>query len=433
MIVPDRSSKFLISFLHLFYNMRIKFSSLLALIIVAGLFLPNIVYAQVQNTNSSLSSLGTVLSSTINGLSTALQHVKKGTQAYDSLNSSITLLERAQRLYNEGNYTGAEYYFKLAMSSSYEGISEAGGKPFTVPPGLNVSRDIALGFAKKLETLAQNIQNYTLKQEALDKISQAISLLNQPVVNATQAAHNLAQARQLLGNVSAIVHQYSKENFGRHFAFYIMQHGNFKDKAFVKGMSKLFSQMNFSYIENVTTEIRYINFTPIVLTGTVGVYDNVVYFNSSVIIPYITLGNETFVPMDIIMPQLHGHLARGHYAQKIQQSYKIIGFINSSYAVSYVSSHKGDNITVEVLPFVWVPQSFNRIHSKVQELNITAPFVPQRFFNMTLFYNGSAWPISSFMNHNFHKIPIVIIVLRDVGSYPSRPQGLQVQYSEVTN
>ncbi|MGC8664643.1 MAG: hypothetical protein ACP5SE_03125 [Nitrososphaeria archaeon] len=410
--------------------MRIKLSSLLALIIVAGLFLPNIVHGQVQNTNSSL---GTVLSSTINGLSTALQHVKKGTRAYNFLNISITFLEKAQKLYNEGNYTGAEYYFKMAMNSSYAGISEAGGKLFAVPLGLNVSRDMALSFAKKLETLAQNIQNDTLKQEALDKISQAISLLNQPAVNATQAAHNLAQARQLLGNASAIIHQYSKENFGRHFAFYIMRQGKFKDKAFVESMSKLFLQMNFSYIENITTEMCYVNFTPVVLTGSIGVYNNVVYFNSSMVIPYITLGNETFVPMEIMVPQGHGHLARGHHSQKVQQSYEIIGFINSSYAVSYVSSHKGYNITVEALPFVWVPQSFNRIHSKAQELNITVLFVPQQFFNMTLFYNGSAWRVSPFLNHDFHKIPILIIVLRDVGSYSSAPQGLQVQYSEIPN
>ena len=228
--------------------MRFKISALIVLTLIAGLFLPSFTYAQTQ---SNQRALGTVIPSTLNGLSTALQHIKKGTHAYTALNWSVTLLEQAQKLYNEGNYTGAEYYFKLAMNSSYEGISEAGGKPFAIPPDLNVSREMALRFAQKLETLAMNIQNTTLKQEALKIISQAISLLNQPAVNVTQAAHNLAQSRQLLGNASAIVHKYSKEDFGKHFALYIVQHGKFKDKEFVEGVSKVFLQMNFSYIENI--------------------------------------------------------------------------------------------------------------------------------------------------------------------------------------
>ena len=179
--------------------------------------------------------------------------------------------------------------------------------------------------------------------------------------------------------------------------------------------------------------MRYINFTPLVLTGTIGVYNNAVYFNSSFIAPYITLGNLTFVPTEIIISQGHGHLAKGRHNQNVQQNLVIIGIINSSYAVSYVSSHKGDNISVEILPFVWVPQSLNKLHAKAQALNITMPFVPQQFFNMTLFYNGSAWSFSQFETHSVHKIPAIILILKDIGSYSSVPQGLQIQYKELSS
>ncbi len=410
--------------------MTIKLTPLITLIIVIGLMLPNLAYAQVQQ---SQSSLGIMISSTMKGLSVALKHIKEGTNAYATINRSIILLEQAQKFYNEGNYTGAEYYFKLAMNSSYNGITEAGGKPFSVPVGLNVSRKVALSFAQKLENLVQNVQNYTIKQEAMELIYQAISLLNQQTVNATQAAHNLAQARQLLGNATSILHKYSKEDFGKHFALYIMQHGKFNNKEFVEGMKKLFLQMNFSYMENITAEMHFVNFTPLIITGTIGIYNNTVYFNSSLVIPYLMIGNETFVPMELIVHLGHDHLGRAHHAQKIEHNYEIIGFINSSYAISYISSHKGENITIEVLPFVWLSQSFNKLHAKAQTLNISVPFVPQQFFNMTLFYSNSALPFNLLMGHNVCKIHIIIIILKDVGSYSSAPSGIQIQYAELSN
>ncbi len=407
--------------------MKFKISALLILILITGLFLPSFTYAQPQ---SNQSALGTVISNTLNGLSTALQHLKKGTNAYMELNNSVTLLEKAQKLYNDGNYTGAEYYFKLAMNSSYEGISEAGGKPFTIPPGLNVSRKMALEYAQNLETLAQNVQNETLKHEMLSIISQAVSLLNQQELNTTQAAHNIAQARELLGNASAILHKYSKSNFGKHFAIFIMHHGKFNDNRFVAGMSSMFSQMNFSYIENITGTMHFINFSPVIITGTIGVYNKTVYFNSSFIIPYIIVGNETFIPKEIMFPQAHEHLGKNHRNLSFQQNFEIVGMINSSYAESYIVSHKGENITVEILPFVWAPQSLNGLHSKVQTGNVNLSLASSRFLNMTVLFNGSSW-LAGKLNH--HKVPLIIIIFKDVGYYSSVPQGIHVWYENLPN
>jgi hypothetical protein len=428
MIVSDRSTASLITCLIQIYTVRFKITALLILMLITGLFLPSFTYAQPQ---SNQSALGTIISNTLNGLSTTLQHLKKGTRAYIALNNSVTLLEKAQKLYNDGNYTGAEYYFKLAMNFSYKGISEAGGKPFSIPPGLNVSRKMALDYAQNLETLAQNVQNETLRHEMLSVISQALSLLNQQALNTTQAAHNIAQARELLGNATAMLHAYSKSNFGKHFAIFIMHHGKFNDNRFIVGISSMFSQMNFSYIESITSAMYFINFTPVMITGTIGVYNKTVYFNCSFIIPYIIIGNETFIPKEIMFPQVHEHLGKSHRSLSNQLNSKVIGMINSSYAESYIVSHKGENITVEILPFVWAPQSLNRLHFKVQTNNVNLSLTSLRFLNMTVFFNGSSWIADKLNSHI--KVPLIIIIFKDVGYYSSVPQGIQVLYENLSN
>jgi len=406
--------------------MKFKISALLTLMLTTGLFLPSFTYAQPQ---SNQSALGTVISNTLNGLSTVLQHLKKGTHSYIELNDSVSLLEKAQKLYNDGNYTGAEYYFRLAMNFSYKGISEAGGKPFSIPPGLNVSRKMTLDYAQNLETLAQNVQNETLRNEILSIISQALSLLNQKALNTTQLAHNIAQARELLGNASILLHKYSKSNFGKHFAIFIMHKGKFNDEKFIVVMSSMFSQMNFSYIESITGAMYFINFTPVMITGTIGVYNKTVYFNSSFIIPYIIIGNETFFPNEIMLPQAHGHLGKNHRSLSYQQNSEIIGMINSSYAVSYIVSHKGENMTVEILPFVWAPQSLKMLRSKVQN-NANLSLVSLRLINMSVLFNGSSWLAGKLKNN---KVPLIIIVFKDVGYYSSAPQGIQVLYENLSN
>jgi len=50
-------------------------------------------------TAQSSQSLGTVITSTINGVKTALQNVKSGTAAYQQLSGSLTYLNVAQKLY----------------------------------------------------------------------------------------------------------------------------------------------------------------------------------------------------------------------------------------------------------------------------------------------------------------------------------------------
>ena len=78
MIVSDRSTASLITCLIQIYTVRFKITALLILMLITGLFLPSFTYAQPQ---SNQSALGTVISNTLNGLSTTLQHLKKGTRA----------------------------------------------------------------------------------------------------------------------------------------------------------------------------------------------------------------------------------------------------------------------------------------------------------------------------------------------------------------
>ncbi|MGC8558723.1 MAG: hypothetical protein ACP5NC_07025, partial [Nitrososphaeria archaeon] len=163
--------------------MNNKILPLIVILTAISMAVPSysMVYAQ------SSQSLGIVISSTMNGVQTALHQVKSGTVAYQQLNQSLTYLTIAQKLYNAGNYTGAEYYLKIAMNESYSGVISAGGETFTVPPGLNVSREVAIEYAQKIELLAQNIRNNSIREQVMSNISTAIALLKEPG-NASQVA-----------------------------------------------------------------------------------------------------------------------------------------------------------------------------------------------------------------------------------------------------
>ncbi len=134
--------------------MNHKILPLIVILTAISMAVPSYSMAYAQSSQS----LGIVISSTMNGVQTALHQVKSGTVAYQQLNQSLTYLTIAQKLYNAGNYTGAEYYLKIAMNESYSGVISAGGEAFTVPPGLNVSRvgqNVAVAFNA---TLAQQVK-----------------------------------------------------------------------------------------------------------------------------------------------------------------------------------------------------------------------------------------------------------------------------------
>lgn len=383
------------------------------LVIVMGLALPVPILAQAQAGNTSL---GVAISQTIQGLSLALQKVSKTSPAYRELNASLYYLKQAQSFYEKGNYSEAELYFALAMNSSFNGLKEE-GKPFSVPPGLNVSRAVALKYADKLKILAENVQNETLREELINQIDQAVYLLTQQATNATQAAHNLALARQILGNASAKIHKYSKAYFGKQMALYVMHRGRFKDLKFMNAMEVIFQNMSFSYIANISSILTSSNYTVEVIQGTIGTYGNLVYFNSSIALPFVTINNVTFVPFYVPPKLLHANRGLGH-RQGGSYKIEIIGVLNSSYVYNYVMSKKGSNITFEILPCLWTPSSIKALKSGAEELNISLSQIGfQVLKSRSLGAKGRCY--------------IIIVILYDVGSYQMKPTGLQIYYEQI--
>jgi len=367
-------------------------------------------------TAQSSQSLGTVINSTINGVKTALQNVKSGTAAYQQLSGSLTYLNVAQKLYNEGNYTGAEYYLKLAMNESYQGVINAGGEPFTVPPGLNVSREIALNYAQRIELIAQNIKNATIREQVMSNISQVISMLEAPG-NASQIAHDLAQSRQVLGNVNAEVHQYTKARFAQNFKHYFMPIlymklkgiGHNVDAAFNVTISQEVKDMQFENASQIARHMYdyqkdYTEAELIMPAGTIGVYDNLVYINFSYPLPVIQLGSQSYTVNAWVL------------FYPIQPNVSVLGVINDTSAYQYVMSNAGSQVTV----FPPSHDDVARVHVTLDDIgvlpqqpksNLTVYYTPtQRFtrltddqeFNMSGFFGITNRTVV--MIHHDHKI-----------------------------
>lgn len=324
--------------------MNAKVISVIAL--VALLTVP--AYAQPSSTANQ--SLGIMINSMLNGVNAALQHVPKGTPAYTYLSISLSNLKTASKLYSEGNYTGAEQYLNMSMNESYRGVVSAGGQPFTVPPGLNQSREVALRYASDLMSMANGISNQTLKEQIISNITTAISLLQ--TNNASQMVQNMAQARQILGNTNAQIHQYAKHDFARRFEMNFLPLLQSRARglnesealAFNYSVSVEAMQMGNESVRQILHEmmdynqiLKYGKFvTPM---GTVGAYHGLVYITLREPLPVIVIGNETFVAGQGMMMVPHGH--GRHMPVR-----SVVGVINSTYAYNYVLSNAGSQIVV---------------------------------------------------------------------------------------
>ncbi|MDG6931738.1 MAG: hypothetical protein JRN26_06565 [Nitrososphaerota archaeon] len=286
----------------------------------------------------SSSQLGTVISSTMHGIQVAESSVPSGTQAGIMLGQALTYLKEAQTLYNEGNYTGAQYYFSLAMNMSYDSVVTAGGKPFSVPPGTNVSVEQAKDYAGRLITESGSISNSTFRSAVQANITRAEQLLNEG---------NFTQARKLLGNTNAMIQQYAKGEFARNFET------SFAPKLLMKAQElnlsselnqTLFQEIGSMQFQGVGQIMKYMrdynsmlagNFT--MPSGTIGIYDGRVYMVMPYSLQVVGIGNETFIESVQFMH---------HGMGMMRFNARVIGEVNSSYAVSYVLLHNGTEITV---------------------------------------------------------------------------------------
>ncbi|MEM3262293.1 MAG: hypothetical protein QXW72_07975 [Conexivisphaerales archaeon] len=290
-------------------------------------------YAQ----GSSQSQLGTLITSTMSGVRAAASVVPASSPAGVSLEHAMTYLKQAQELYRGGNYTGAQYYFSLAMNMSYEGVVSAGGKPFSVKPGESVSTEQAVKYAVRLSDESASISNLTLRSAIEANISMAEQLL---------ANGNFTQARKLLGNTNARIQQYAKGELAVSFE------ANYVPKLLAKAHElnlssqlnrTLYQEINDMQFQGVGQIIMYMrdysrilagNFS--IPSGTIGVYRGSVYMVMPYTLQFVSIGGENF----IVYVTMHKGMGSMHFRAQI------IGEINSSYAASFVLSHNGTEITV---------------------------------------------------------------------------------------
>ncbi len=338
--------------------MRAPYAIALITMLVVAMASPAVAFSKSAQAPSG-HALDRTISYMIKGVEKALKHVKKGTQAYAQLNESLTYLEEARDLLKEGNETGALYYFDLATHSTYRALTAS--KPFTVPPGLNVSRLMALDYSRKLKALASSISNSTLRSEIMNQIQEAISLLQSPG-NTTQIAHNLAAARKILGNVNAEIHRYARERFLEHFRRFELprirglenrmgaSEANALNKT-ISGILSGYQQVNSGELIAFDRSIyaTMLNSTELLL-GTIGVYNGSVYVVLYYPIRIISLNGSIYVAGSApvaspVSGMTHGR-RHGMAKSMKYENLTFVGIISSQQAYDYVLAESGELVTV---------------------------------------------------------------------------------------
>ncbi len=402
-------------------------------------------FAQTNSTATSTSSINSstlniLISSAINGTQTALSHVPTNSTAYRTLSMALSYLKQAQKYYNQGNYNQAEQYFKMAMNESYVGVVSV-GKPFSVPPGINVSREQAVEYANKLESEANFITNSTLKSQIMSEIQQAMNELN---------AGNFTEARGTLGNINAQIHHYVKGrfavNFEHKFVPKIMKKYEKLEKELEKelngtaqyavpfmqaeGLNISAQSFNSTFMQEFNASVQgfnasfmkiaqnfqnesgwqiaqqvraFNNFSFSNFTAPqweIGVYRNEVYIEMPYVLPIISIGNSTYVAswnpnhMKPEAPPVQPFFSWSNGMPKFNESeWIVVGVVNSSSAVSYVLSHAGANITM-------FPPNMNTI-----------------------------MPFGNFKHEHFKSAEVPFqITAEDVGNFSSLPTGIFTVY-----
>ena len=301
-------------------------------------------------------TLGTLINSSIRGVSAELRSPALGPQVRAGLQESMGYLEMARTLYSEGNYTGAQAYLEMAMAVDGEALLRAGGSS-GVQPGLNESREVALAYAQKLYAAASSISNATLRQEVLSQISSAASLL-QSTGNSSQEALDLAAARQLLDEANSEVNSYAREELAS---------GLRAEVAAMRASSGLTGQAATAYeysLNSISMQARGENFTQIyselrdawsgeIPDGTIGVYGDAVIVVTRWPLPALQIGGYGFAAAGIVEPEGVGPEAQLMQLPRIVAAWDnasgaatVVGIVNGSELYGYVESSAGGDLVV---------------------------------------------------------------------------------------
>ncbi len=300
--------------------------------------------------------LGTLINSSMSGVSAELRSPALGPQVRAGLQESMVYLETARTLCSEGNYTGAQAYLEMAMAIDGEALIRAGG-PSGVQPGLNESREVALAYAQKLYAEASSISNATLRQEVLSQVSSAISML-QSTGNASQEALDLAAARQLLGEANSEIGSYARGELAS---------GLRAEVAAMRASSGLTGQAATAYeysLNSISMQAGSENFTQIynelrdawsgeIPDGTIGIYGDAVIVVTRWPLPALQIGGYSFAAAGVVEPEGAGPEPQLVQLPRIVAAWDnasgtaaVVGIVNGTGLYGYVESSTGEDLVV---------------------------------------------------------------------------------------
>ncbi|MGC9192220.1 MAG: hypothetical protein ACP5GT_06285 [Conexivisphaera sp.] len=291
-------------------------------------------------------SLGYLINSSSVGLSYELRLAPPG--AHAQLEEAASYLEEASSLYQRGNYSGALLYFEAAMGAS-GGALASGGSPSPIAPGLNASREIALRYAQKLELEASSITNASLREQVLEEISEAISLLRTQG-NASQVAAGLAEAHRLLGEADSALSSSAKYQLASAFAARGNGTGQAPAYRYVRAaIARAIGSQGTPQIFHELDDLSR-GYLP---DGTIGTYGGSVVVEIWWPLPAMRIGNCTFEVTGLIVPE-GGRIPLVALSGTVSDwdngtgGSTVVGVLNSSCAgaYAYVASNAGRNLVV---------------------------------------------------------------------------------------
>ncbi|MGC8559011.1 MAG: hypothetical protein ACP5NC_08525, partial [Nitrososphaeria archaeon] len=244
----------------------------------------------------------------------------------------------------------------------------------------------------------------------------------------------LAQARQILGNVNAEVHQYVKEKFAKAFERDFAPGLFIKAKAVGQNVAVAFNATlaqqvkgmpfeNTSQIERDMEDYHndYTKAAFIMPAGTIGVYDNLVYINLSYPLPVIKLGNQSYTV---------GAWVLSNSTRPVVNT-SVLGIINYTGAYRYVMANAGSQITV------FPPSNDNeaRVHVNLYDIG-TLKQQPKS--NLTVYYTpvpahklGELTDDQEFNMSNFFSITNrTVVMLHHDHEFEFENSSVQVNFNE---
>lgn len=320
--------------------MRAAGPALIGLIAFWAIAIPWMAVPQAASANSGYAG---TLKEVYGGLLTALSRTQPGTPQHQALVNAVSYIQKAMKLYEQGNYTGSLEYFNMAMAESAAATVSSGP---SLQPGINASREASIEYASDLEAQLGSVTNATARTYIQGLIQEALSLLTAQASNSSQEAQNLATARHLLGLANAELQKGSRGRLAASIRESYMKALKGKHQEEVLALEAMINMSAYELVNgSAANSVYLLNGT--LIDGTVGVYNGQVYSVLGFPLYYISLGgvNYSIASVTAIMAQ-HGH-GRLHVMMEraIKGNEGIVAVLGQQES-AYVESHTGSVIVV---------------------------------------------------------------------------------------